>query len=237
MKYWKHLVCGLLLTLSLGTMARAVDNNASDSESQATQQFNLGMERFKTEHNPLALPYFSEAARLYEQQFKQPGTRYYSARTSAEKQAYLKEAARGKQNAQVTDANWGYAYFMQSYILIDMNQLEQAKHLLQQALALSPHNAQFRSELGHIYQSEKNWELSLSTFRQAADDAARYTPPEDKNFELARAWRGQGYALVELNRLDEAEALYRRCLALDKNDAKAAGELQYVRDLKSQQKP
>lgn len=236
MKLWKYITCGLLLALSLGATARAINPNANNIERQAIQQIDLGMEQFNAGHGQMALPYFSKAASLYEQKFNQPGTRYYSARTPAEKSAYLKEAAQSKQNAQITSADWAYTYFMQGYIMVELNQLDQAKRLLQQAIALSPHNAQFRSELGHVYQTEKNWALSLDTFRQAAEDAAAYTSPENKNFELARAWRGQAYSLVELDRLDEAEKLYRRCLALDKNDVKATQELQYVQGLKNQKK-
>jgi tetratricopeptide (TPR) repeat protein len=33
---------------------------------------------------------------------------------------------------------------------------------------------------------------------------------------------------VEQNRLDEAEALYRKCLELDPKDGRAAAELRYV---------
>jgi Flp pilus assembly protein TadD len=49
-----------------------------------------------------------------------------------------------------------------------------------------------------------------------------------KNGELGRALRGKGFVLVELGKLDEAEAMYRRCLAIDPADTKAANELRYV---------
>ncbi len=62
-----------------------------------------------------------------------------------------------------------------------------------------------------------------------APRSAEVSPPEVKTRELTRALRGTAYVDVELGRLDDAEALYVRCLALDPNDAKAAGELRYVR--------
>ena len=233
MKYGKHLACALLLALSFGAAAQ---DSRSTVESQAAQQMSQGTKLFESGQAAQAQPYFAKVAALYEQQYNQPGQRYYSARTQAERRAYLSEAARGKQSAQVTNSDWGYAYFLQGYILVDQNQFTPAKQMLQRAVALSPHNAQFRSELGHIYQNEKDWEQSLSAFKQAAEDASAYAPPETRNTELSRAWRGQAYTLVELNRLDEAEKLYHRCLALDKNDTKAAGELQYIRQVKAQRK-
>ena len=45
-----------------------------------------------------------------------------------------------------------------------------------------------------------------------------------------------GFAYVELNRLDDAEAMYRQCLELDKNDAAAMRELRYVQGVKAKAK-
>jgi Flp pilus assembly protein TadD len=46
--------------------------------------------------------------------------------------------------------------------------------------------------------------------------------------ERGRAWRGLGYNLVEEGKLDEAEAMYRKCLELDPDDAKSQGELRSI---------
>jgi Flp pilus assembly protein TadD len=61
----------------------------------------------------------------------------------------------------------------------------------------------------------------------ASDDAT-------KTINLTRAWRGQGYCLVEQGKLNEAEAMYRKCLALDPKDNKARGELEYIQGLRKQ---
>ena len=42
------------------------------------------------------------------------------------------------------------------------------------------------------------------------------------------ALRGQGYILVELHRLDEAEAAYRKCMALVPDEPKSKAELGYI---------
>ena len=99
-------------------------------------------------------------------------------------------------------------------------------------MALSPSNSQFLSELGNIYELEKNWTMALQTF-QRSEEAAEFSPPESKNAELSRAWRGLGYVYVELNQIDEAEKMYLRCLELDKNDQRALGELRYVQNLRA----
>ena len=232
MNGWKRLLGALLLVVSISAAGQVADANSA-AEREADKQLEQGATLSYEGKPAQALPYLKKAAVLYEQQFNDPKVRYYSARTRQETLAYLSAAAVSKQNARVTSAYWAYAYYLQAYALIDVMQIDEAKPLLQRALTLSPSNAQFRSELGHVYQIEKNWPLALSTFAQAAKDAQAYSPPKNRNNELSRAWRGQGYALVEMNRLDEAEKIYLRCLALDKNDSKAAGELEYVRQQKA----
>jgi hypothetical protein len=39
-----------------------------------------------------------------------------------------------------------------------------------------------------------------------------------------------GFALIELDRLDEAEIILEKCLKLTPDDERVAGELKYVRD-------
>jgi tetratricopeptide (TPR) repeat protein len=48
---------------------------------------------------------------------------------------------------------------------------------------------------------------------------------------LDRRWRyrGQAYCLVEQGRLDDAETLYNKCLALDPSDTKAQAEIRYIK--------
>ena len=62
------------------------------------------------------------------------------------------------------------------------------------------------------------------------------SPPDREKLDTARAIRGQGYVLAELGRLDEAEAKYKKCLAMDANDAKAQHELEYIRAVRGKSK-
>jgi tetratricopeptide (TPR) repeat protein len=105
--------------------------------------------------------------------------------------------------------------------------------MLERALALSPRNSQFLSELASIYQGEKNWTTALQTYQLAEAAAREFSPPQVKDAELSRAWRGIGFVLVEQNRLDAAEKMYRQCLELNKNDSIALKELSYVLNLKA----
>lgn len=148
---------------------------------------------------------------------------------------YLAEAAKEQKNTTVLSANWAYAYFLKAYALQELGRLPEAKVLLERAISLSPRNAQFLSELGSIFQREKNWPKALQTYKTAESSAREFSPPNTKDVELAAAWRGIAYILVEQNQLDDAEKLYRQCLELNKNDAKASNELRYVLGLKAKQ--
>jgi len=46
--------------------------------------------------------------------------------------------------------------------------------------------------------------------------------------------RGVGFALIELNRLDEAEQKYRLCLEIDPQDSIAMNELRYIEKLRKE---
>jgi tetratricopeptide (TPR) repeat protein len=156
-------------------------------------------------------------------------------RTSAEVLGSLLQAAAEKNNAIALSSTWADAYYMKAYALQDLGRLPEAKSNVQLALAMSPFNSQYRSELGEIYQLEKNWAKAKQEFGEAEDNA-KLVPEESKAAELGRARRGLAYVFVELGKLDEAEKKYQQCLAADSNDMRAKRELEYVRGLKAKKK-
>lgn len=180
-----------------------------------------------------AIENFDKIAARYEEMYQDGKTKYYCARDPVESMMYLLQAANeNKGDAKVVSANWAYAYYFKAYLLVEAGRVPEAKLFLKRALALSPYNSQFHSELGSIYQREKNWPMALQTF-QLAETAADFSPPNLKNSELSIAWRGIGYVFIEQNRLDEAEKMYRKCIDLNKNDSKALAELKYIQSLKA----
>lgn len=156
----------------------------------------------------------------------------FCARTSAESLGVLLKAAADKNSATVLSSTWSDALFMKAFSLEDLRRLGEAKTTLQEALRLSLLNSQYLSELGQIYQLEKDWPKAKQAFEEA-EDQAKLSPPESQADELGRARRGLGYVLVELGQLDQAEKKYQQCLAADPNDARAKRELEYVRALQA----
>ncbi|SKA00836.1 Tetratricopeptide repeat-containing protein [Enhydrobacter aerosaccus] len=178
--------------------------------------------------------YFDRVASVYEARYKDKNVDYFCARHMAEQLFYLVHRANSgtKRPAVMAPINWALSYYLKAHALVDLGRPSEAKAPLERALALAPQNALFLSERGYLYQMQKDWPASLETYKQAEAAAQQFSPNETRNTELARAWRGQAYTLIETNHLSEAEALYRKCLDLDPNDAKAKRELQYIAQLR-----
>jgi Flp pilus assembly protein TadD len=229
MKILRLCLSGLLF-LAVAAWGQSPSPTPSPDDSRAKQLLEQGMRLLQARKPGEALPYFDQVVALYQSRFKDTNMRYYSARTPTEALFYMTDAAASdsKRGAVAASGNWGYAHYLKGYALLDLGRPGDAKAELQRATALSPQNAQFLGELGHVYEIEKNWPLALQTFQRAEKAAKEFSPDSARNVELARAWRGEGYALVELGQLDEAEALYRKCLELDPRDTKAKQELAYV---------
>jgi len=175
-----------------------------------------------------AIDTFDKIIAMYEKAYRNSQTKTYSARFEPEAKRYLAEAASSKTPARIVSGNWAYAYYMKAYALVELGRFSDAKTPLKQAIDLAPHNAQFLSELGALYQREKNWPLAMDAFEAAETQAREFTPLEQKNSELLRAWRGQADVYVEQHKLDKAEAQYRKCLALDASDTKSSSKLHFI---------
>ncbi|WP_133650326.1 tetratricopeptide repeat protein [Paraburkholderia flava] len=188
-----------------------------------------GSQLAKAGNHEEAVAYFDRIIDAYGKQYDDKGTRYYSAHWQIESLMYLVSSANAHVKAVVAPGTWAYAWYLKSYALTGLGRQADAKAAIQRAVDLSPRNAQFLEEWGTLLELEKNWPQAMKTFQDAKDDARQFSPPDVKNAELGRAWRGQAYVDVELNRLDEAEALYQQCLQLDPHDARAAAELQGLR--------
>jgi tetratricopeptide (TPR) repeat protein len=164
------------------------------------------------------------------------GKRVYVARDLAETILLLamSAAADDKQDAEVIDSFCPDVFYMTGYAYVDLGKIEDAMHHVKKAIAMSPLNSQYLSELGHLYQVQRKHEDALKTFQESEAAAEKWSPDAVKKDELARAKRGVGFNLIELNRLDEAEAKFKECLELNAGDKGAANELAYIRSLRSQ---
>ena len=139
----------------------------------------------------------------------------------------FKSGTDGPPTVAVIGPAWATAYLMKGYALVELGRLAEAHEALEHAIALSPQNSQYLAELAYLYQAEKQWQLSLATYARA-EQAAHFAPEQARKEHEGRALRGQGFALTELGRLDEATAFYRKALELDPQDQRSLNELRYI---------
>jgi tetratricopeptide (TPR) repeat protein len=228
---------GLLFVIAVTTHSQATESKAGPDNDPSMAKLVLEAQTLaKGKKLQAAIEKCEKVITTYKAYYENRKEKIYCSSTSTETLGYLlKAAAVDKHDAIALSATWSNAYYLKGYALQELGRLAEARSALQLALALSPWNSQYLSELGSVYQREKNWPKAKATFEQA-EDQARISPADVKAEELARARRGLGYVLVEMGRLDEAEKKYQQCLAADPKDTKAAQELEYVRGLRAKSK-
>lgn len=82
-----------------------------------------------------------------------------------------------------------------------------------------------QAEIGASYNIAKRWQEAHDTFKAALDLPDKGLRPQ--------MYRGMGFSLIEMNRLDEAAAAYEQSLKLDPNNASAKNELAYIAQLRN----
>jgi tetratricopeptide (TPR) repeat protein len=162
--------------------------------------------------------------------------RIYSTRSQAETLVYAKQAESEHRQALAAGPVWGELYYVKGVALVQLGQPAQARTAFERAIALSPANAQYWSELGNVYQIEKNWPKAFDSFVQA-ERVAEVSPPNLKVRDQTRALRGEGFALAAVGRLDDAALRYRRSLELDPGDKATQQALQLIAQRGSKPKP
>ena len=226
----------LLIAVLVGgcaTQEAAVEPKEAGKESDSVAQYvERGHDQLLRRNYKLAITEFDRAIALCQYQFSDEGKQYYATRSLVETILYMTMAAEDGKDAVAVDTLCSDALYLRGYADIDLGNLDSAQSFLEKAVAMAPMNSLYLSELGHIQQLKKDWPGALETFELSVDAAEKYSPDALKSRELTRAMRGVGYIYIELGRLDEAEEMYRACLALDPNDKGALGELKYIEGLR-----
>ncbi|HET6906035.1 MAG TPA: tetratricopeptide repeat protein [Rhodanobacteraceae bacterium] len=223
---------GMQITVpaSAGSQASVPASNEDEAQGQLLAQA-MQMIKSGQSADAIAGPIAQVIAHYENGPGKDHKKRYYCASSQVEMFLYLGLAAQDHQNAVVLPQAWADAYFEESSALTNLGRIEESRAALVKALALSPMNSLYLSELGYTYEVQHDNEKALDYFQQA-EDATNFSPADMKDAELAHALRGEGYALTELHRLDEAEAMYHKALKLDPNDQKSKNELEYIAQLR-----
>jgi tetratricopeptide (TPR) repeat protein len=105
----------------------------------------------------------------------------------------------------------------------EQERVDEALQCLARGLSLEPDHPRLWIEKGFLLNRLGRHEAALECYRTAA--TIRDWTPE---ILIARALRGQGSALIELERFDNAQQAYRKSLEFDPESEVARQELQYI---------
>lgn len=171
----------------------------------------------------------------YDADLAHEARRIYCGESPQETLLYLAMAAKDKVSAVAIAPGYCTALYMKGYALVDLGRVAEAKAIYERLLTLAPMYAQYQTEYGQLIRLEKDWPRMLDICTRSAA-AAKIADPQIRVFQEGAALRCQGYALIEMQRWDEAEARYRQALVLDPNDAKAKNELTYIAEQRAKAK-
>lgn len=230
--------------LALGDADKAKSPEDTAWEETQNQRLARGDALLKEKQPEAAMrEAFDPIIQAYQARYASDDTLYYCARTTPETLIYMLGVAadndrgegKGKgKNAVTLGPTWAYAYFGKAYALIDLNRFDEAATEIDRALELSPHNPQFLSERGYLYRASRQWDKMLESYRSAFSTAEYASPDSLKESDQARALRGEGFALIELGDLKEAERSFKQSLKLEPKNELALSELDYIKQLRKQ---
>ncbi|MGR4864399.1 tetratricopeptide repeat protein [Caulobacter sp. LARHSG274] len=144
------------------------------------------------------------------------------------------EAREGK-GVAVAFNTYGVAALMLGSRGVSLGQPQEALTWLERGLAFQPDNLMLVTEKGMALALQRRFAEALAFYdaQPPQDPLAR---PVDPNGP-ARLLRARGYCLIELGRLDEAEAAYKASLELEPDHGGAKNELAYIRDARAGKPP
>lgn len=150
--------------------------------------------------------------------------------TFQSKEEYLEFKNSSPQSFEWID--WGYKECLQiqAFIASERRDFPAALSILATIEAIAPVSAGTATERGYILNQIGRPEDALAAYKRALSLSTRYRSQRPLQ---ATALRGIGFALIELQRLDEAERTFHDSLKIEPNNKVALGELAYIRDLRA----
>lgn len=119
-----------------------------------------------------------------------------------------------------------WSYKAVAFSEVESGRVAEALPYLRKADALAPFWAQSRVERGYVLVHLGRFAEGLAAYEEALALAKRY--PSNRE-ALPLAYRGMGYAYIELKDLDRAEEAYRKSLEIDPGNRTAQSELEYIK--------
>ncbi len=123
--------------------------------------------------------------------------------------------------------SYSKSWYLLALMATEEERFEDAFDCLTIGLELEPDHPELWCELGYLLGQIEEHEDALQCYEKAT--SAREWAPA---LYMGRALRGQGAQLIDLGRLDEAEAAFRRSLEFEPDSENARSELEYIEELR-----
>ncbi len=229
-----------VMQLNKDTNALFVNPDNNIYRSSAIDLLLVKGQEFLIEKKPKrAEYYFDKAIEQCKDQYYSEGKQIFAARSQTELLYYLMfyglTGLAGDNEVIVIEPSCAEALYHKGFTQLELGQIDSAINYHKKAIAMSPLNSKFLSELGHIYHLQKDWKNALDIFTESENYAGIYSPPEVRQQELLRAKRGMGYSLIETGALEKAKTKYEECLEIDSNDKISLMELKYINNMLKKQ--
>ncbi len=125
--------------------------------------------------------------------------------------------------------SYSRAWYVLSSLASKQGRLEHALFCVDCGIELEPDHPELWSQKGVVLGKLKRHEAALDCYIRAVT-IRDWAPPD----QTARALRGKGVQLIDLDRLDEAEAALQQSLRLEPDNDIAHKELEYIEQLRKQ---
>jgi len=125
------------------------------------------------------------------------------------------------------EGSYSWAWYQLAAMASEERQFEKALFCVDCGLELEPDHPELWTEKGYALAGLKRHDEAFDCYLRAA--SVREWAPAS---QIARALRGQGVQLIDLDHLDEAEDALRRSLELEPDSKNAHHELEYIEDLR-----
>lgn len=219
---------GLLVAAILAALPVSAAGQHRDSDSGALATIGSAFSAIQAGDPARALSMVDPVVASFEKDFSGEKRHIFCSQTAEQEGYYLTTADGGADTVRLVPPTWCEALYVKAFALVDLDRLDDAQSIFERLVTFAPKHSRYLNELAYVFLKKKEWQRSIDAYMNA-EAAANFTP-ERRDYERCVSFRGMGYDLVELGRLDDAEAAYRKCLAIIPDEPKSLGEIEYIKE-------
>lgn len=202
-------LAGLLIAAMLAALPMTAAGQGKDRDSAAEATISQAFSAIQAGDPARALATVEPVVASFDKEFSGEKRHIFCSQTAEQDGYYMTTADGGADNVRLVTVTWCNALYVKAFALVDLDRLDDAQSAFERLVAFAPKHSRYLNELAYVLLKKKEWQHSIDAYRNA-EAAATFTP-QRRDYERCVSFRGIGYDLVELGRLDDAEAAYRKC--------------------------